>query len=63
MSECNLFEKINEQCIDIRNCKDFTTFEAFMLISKDQRYININDLKIFLNEYNIDDNKLEWIIY
>ena len=63
MSECNLFEKINEQCIDIRNCKDFTTFEAFMLISKDQRYINIDDLKIFLNEYNIDDNKLEWIIY
>ena len=63
MSECNLFEKINEQCIDIRNCKDFTTFEALMLISKDQRYINIDDLKIFLNEYNIDDNKLEWIIY
>jgi hypothetical protein len=26
MSECNLFEKINEQCIDIRNCKDFHNF-------------------------------------
>jgi len=63
LSECKLIEKIGQQSIIIRNCKDFTTFEAFMLISKGQKYINIDDLKIFLNNDNINDNKLEWVIY
>ena len=63
LSECKLIEKIGQQSINIRNCKDFTTFEAFMLISKGQKYINIDDLKIFLNNDNINDDKLEWVIY
>ena len=63
LSECKLIEKIGQQSIIIRNCKDFTTFEAFMLISKGQKYINTDDLKIFLNDNNLNDNKLEWVIY
>jgi Ca2+-binding EF-hand superfamily protein len=63
LNECNLIEKIGEECLNIRNSKDFTTFEAFMLISKGEKYINLNNLKIFLDKYNIDNSKLEWIIY
>ena len=63
LNECNLIEKIGEECLNIRNCKDFTTFEAFILISKGEKFINLNNLKIFLDKYNIDDSKLEWIIY
>ena len=63
LSECKLIEKIGEQSMIIRNSKDFTTFESFMLISKGKRYINIDNLKIFLEKYKIEDNKLEWIIY
>ena len=63
LNECKLIEKIGEQSMIIRNSKDFTTFESFMLISKGKRYINIDNLKIFLEKYKIEDNKLEWIIY
>ena len=63
LNECNLIEKIGEECLNIRNSKDFTTFEAFMLISQGEKYIGLNNLKIFLDKCNLDDSKLEWIIY
>ena len=58
-SEVNLCEEISNTAKDIKNTKEFTTYESFIGITTD-KYITKENLHQLLNE---DDTSLQWVIY
>ena len=57
-----LIEQINEMVIDIRKTNNFTTYEAFMGISKGNKYLDEEFLIHFL-EHNYNENEVNNLIY
>ena len=57
-----LIEQINEIIIDIRNTKNFTTYEAFMGITKGNKYLDEEFLMHFL-EHNYNNNEIKNLMY
>ena len=57
--ELNLVEKCHELSQNIRNSKEFTTYEAFKEIVGEEKYINAENLKIYLNNKNINITDVE----
>ena len=57
--ELKLVEKCHELSQNIRNSKEFTTYEAFKEIVGEEKYINVENLKIYLKNKNIDITDVE----
>ena len=57
--ELNLVEKCYELSQNIRNSKEFTTYEAFKEIVGEEKYINVENLKNYLKNKNIDITDVE----
>jgi Ca2+-binding EF-hand superfamily protein len=57
--ELNLVEKCHELSQNIRNSKEFTTYEAFKEIVGEEKYINAENLKIYLKNKNIEITDVE----
>ena len=61
-SEFKFIKEKNELINEIIKIKEFSTFEAFYIISNDQSYIDYNCLKLFLgNQYK--KNEIKELIY
>ena len=58
----DLIEQINEMIIDIRKTRNFTTYEAFMGITKGNKYLDEEFLNHFL-EHNYNSDEVKNIIY
>ena len=57
-----LIGQINEMTIDIRNTNNFTTYEAFMGITKGNKYLDEEFMTHFL-EHNYDGEDIKHLIY
>jgi Ca2+-binding EF-hand superfamily protein len=57
-----LIEQINEMIINIRNTNNFTTYEAFMGITKGNKYLDEEFLIHFL-EHNYNSNEVKNLMY
>ena len=57
-----LIEQINEMTIDIRNTNNFTSYEAFMGITKGNKYLDEEFMTHFL-EHNYDSEDIKHLIY
>ena len=57
-----LIEQINEMIIDIRKTNNFTTYEAFMGITKGNKYLDEEFLDHFL-EHNYNSEEIKNLIY
>ena len=57
--ELNLVEKCHELSQNIRNSKEFTTYEAFKEIVGEEKYIDVENLKNYLKNKNIDISDVE----
>jgi hypothetical protein len=57
-----LIEQINEMTIDIRNTNNFTSYEAFMGITKGNKYLDEEFMTHFL-EHNYDGEDIKHLIY
>ena len=58
-SEVNLFEQFSNIAKDIKNTKEFTTYESFIGITN-EKYITKENLLQLLNE---DETSIQWVIY
>lgn len=58
-SEMNLCESLSKIAKDIKNTKEFTTYEAFIGITND-KYITKEILNSFIKQ---EENEIKWIIY
>ena len=61
-SEFTLIKEKNELINEIIKLKDFSTYEAFYIISNDKKYIDYNCFKIFLGE-EYKKNEIKELIY
>ena len=52
--ELNLVKTLSKIADELKYSKDFTTYEAFLCITKNEKYITVDNLGEFLNEYNIN---------
>ena len=62
IEEMNLCKKLGEAARDVKDTKDFTTYEGFIGITRGDKYITKENLKNFLIE-NKNDNEIECLIY
>jgi len=61
-STLELIEKINEMTTDIRKSNNFTTYEAFMGITKGNKYLDEEFMTHFL-EHNYNSKEIRHLIY
>ena len=61
-SEFKLIKEKNELINEIIKIKEFSSFEAFYIISNDQNYIDYNSLKLFLGD-QYKKNEIKELIY
>ena len=63
INEINLIKDLNKIEDELKNQKDFTTYETFIEIVKDEKYITKE--KVFLEDNNIelDDNDLDILLF
>ena len=52
--ELNLVKTLSKIADELKYSKDFTTYEAFLCITKNEKYITVENLGEFLNECNIN---------
>ena len=64
-AELNFVEKCFELSENVRNQKEFTAYEAFKEIVGEEKYININNLKNYLNnkEVKLSDNDMNQLMF
>jgi Ca2+-binding EF-hand superfamily protein len=66
LKELDLVEELAKIAEELRNSKDFTTYEAFLAVDgKNQRYINEDSLLNFLqkNGYDLSQNETREIVF
>jgi Ca2+-binding EF-hand superfamily protein len=65
INEFNLIKDLYKIADELKNQKDFTTYETFLEIVKDEKYITKENLGVFLEDNNVelDDNDLDVLLY
>ena len=61
-NEFQLIIMINQMIIDIKKCDNFITYEAFISISNNEKNIDKNSMKEFLDD-KYDNNDINFLIY
>ena len=65
INEFNLIKDLYKIADELKKQKDFTTYETFLEIVKDEKYITKENLGVFLEDNNLelDDNDLDILLY
>ena len=65
INEFNLIKDLYKIADELKKQKDFTTYETFLEIVKDEKYITKENLGVFLEDNNLelDDNDLDILLF
>ena len=52
--ELQMVKVLTEIARDIKSSKDFTTYESFLAIAHDEKYVTVNNMELFLKEHGVN---------